>query len=167
MLRLKAITLYILFMTHLKLKDNKGFTLIEIIIYIGLFSLLLGTAFIASFELINGSNNLSTKNTTQDEGNFVLRKIDWASNNALSFSTAGGELTINKYDLTSIKIKLGTGVDAGKILINSTGSFLPITTDNVNVSNLTFTPTGTTPPGITVVATIDGVNFSITKYIRK
>ena len=152
--------------------NSRGFTLIEVIIYIALFSLLMGTAFVTAFQLIDGSGKISIKNTAQSEGNFVLRKINWAMTNASFISISGSELTINKYDGTTLKIKLGSGADAEKIVMNNTGSFLPITTDNVQVTSLQFTQVGSDPVGVSVVAKIKTLNtspldFIITKYIRK
>lgn len=51
-----------------------------------------------------------------------------------------------------------------------TGTFYPLTTQNVKVSDLRFSyigGTGEGPSGISATTTINGVPFSITKYIRK
>lgn len=154
---------------------QRGFTLIEVIIYIALFSLLMGTAFVTTFQLIQSSGNLSTKNTTQEEGSFVLRKIDWALTGAKSV-TATSTLTVTKYDdsqvvfcLDSEKIKIWKGT--GNVPSCNNSSFIPLTTDNVKVSNFTLTTISGTPAGITATLKItkDGVDFpfTITKYIRK
>ncbi|MDE2399790.1 MAG: prepilin-type N-terminal cleavage/methylation domain-containing protein [Patescibacteria group bacterium] len=162
------------------MKSKKGFTLIEVIIYIALFSLLMGTALVAAYQLIDGSGKLSTKNTTQEEGNFVMRKIDWALTGVQSITTPSSgttnNLVVNKYDGNTITIDL-TGTNPKKIEIKEStngNAFLPIITDNVSISNLQFTylaPTGSAPIGITATFTItkDGVDFpfTITKYIRK
>ncbi|OGI57592.1 hypothetical protein A3B85_00770 [Candidatus Nomurabacteria bacterium RIFCSPHIGHO2_02_FULL_37_13] len=151
---------------------NSGFTLIETILYIALFSLLIGTAFVTVYQLIDSSGKLNIKNTTQGEGNFVLRKINWTMIGTSTFSISGSELTINKYDGITVKIKLGSGADAGKILMDDTGSFVPITTNNVQVTDLQFQQIGTDLIGVSVVARIKTLNtnpldFIITKYIRQ
>lgn len=156
----------------MKNKHNKGFTLIEVIIYIALFSLLIGTAFVTAYQLIENSNKLSVKNTTQEEGNFVLRKLNWALTGASTFSISSSELTVNKFNGATVKIKLGSGANAGKILMNDTGLFVPITTDNVEVTDLQFQQVGTYPAGISVVIKIKTLNtaavdFMITKYLRR
>ena len=154
-------------------KRQKGFTLLEVIIYIALFTLLMGTAFATAYQLIHDSGKLSVKATTQEEGNFVMRKFNWAMNNASGFTISGSELTIERYTGPDVEIKLGSGADAEKILMNNTGSFLPITTDNVQVTELTFSPAPVSgPPGVTVNAKIKTINtspldFTITKYIRE
>ena len=164
-------------------KHKKGFTLIEVIIYIALFSLLMGTAFVTAFGLIEGSGKLSAKTTTQEEGNFVLRKINWAltgiSNDTADITNppkvspyTSNTLSIKKW-LTGTKIPVEIDYDAinRRIMMKEgTGSLLPITTNNVKVTNLQFqfiSSSGSGPAGITATAIIDGINFSITKYIRK
>lgn len=145
---------------------KRGFTLIEVIIYIALFSLLMGTAFVTAYQLIDGSSKLNTKNAVQEEGSLVIRKMNWVLTGAETFSISGSELTVNKYDGTTVKIKLGSGADAEKILMDDTGSFYPITTDNVQVTNLLFQQVGSNPIGITATTTINGIDFTITKYKR-
>ncbi|OGI76053.1 hypothetical protein A3C67_00510 [Candidatus Nomurabacteria bacterium RIFCSPHIGHO2_02_FULL_42_19] len=160
--------------------SNKGFTLIEVIIYIALFTLLMGSAFVIAYQLIQGSGNIGIKNTVQEEGNFVLRKFDWAMTGVetITLPSAGtpssGTLKITKYDGTKInicldsnKIKIRRG---GTLCSGSVAEFLPLTTDNVFTDGLEFTyvpPAGSAPSGITAKATINGVHFTITKYIRK
>ena len=146
---------------------NKGFTLIEVIIYIALFSLLMGSAFITAYQLIDGSNNLSSKNTTEEEGNFVMRKINWALTSAESFTISGGdEVQINRYsNPTTVEIKLETGAI---LLKRNSVLFVALTTDNVDVTALQFDLIPASGPGgITATAIIDGIDFTITKYIRQ
>ena len=56
--------------------------------------------------------------------------------------------------------------------MNDTGSFLPITTDNVQVASLDFTQVGTDPIGVSIIVKIKTINtnpldFIITKYLRE
>ncbi len=147
---------------------NKGFTVIEVIIYIALFSLLIGTAFTAAYQLIDGSGKLSTKNTTQEEGNFVMRKLDWALTGVATITTpASGNsstLVVTKYDGDVITIqKNGTALE---IKESTNGNiFIPLTTSNVVVSSLDFAYQSL--GGITTTVIIDGTTFTSTKYFRK
>ncbi|MEK7564053.1 MAG: prepilin-type N-terminal cleavage/methylation domain-containing protein [Patescibacteria group bacterium] len=162
-------------------RNKKGFTLIEVIIYIALFSLLIGTAFITTHQIIDGSGKLSVKNTTQEEGIFVLRKINYALTGISTITTPStgnlnsNNLNITKYDANQINIRLnGTKIEMKENVGPNT--YLPLTTDNVTVkaSSLNFAyiaPIDSSPAGITASFLIvkDGKDypFSITKYIRK
>ncbi len=164
-------------------KHKKGFTLIEVIIYTALFSLLMGTAFVTAFGLIEGSGKLSAKTTTQEEGNFVLRKINWAltgiSNDTADITNppkvapyTSSTLLIKKWLMgTKISVLIDYDVANNRIMMQEGGgSLLPITTANVKVSSLNFKylPTsGGAPAGVTATVKIDGIDFNITKYVRK
>lgn len=157
--------------------NNRGFTLIEVIIYITLFSLILGSAFVIAYQLIEGSSKLSTKSTVQAEGNFVLRKLNWAltgldpdSAPVISGSACSQTLSVDKTDpsVDTVDIRLNEidGVKYIEIQENEEG-FNPITTINVLVSCLKFSPISGTPAGITASFEINGSPFSITKYVRQ
>jgi prepilin-type N-terminal cleavage/methylation domain-containing protein len=152
---------------------NKGFTLIEVIIYIALFSLLMGSAFVTAFQLIDNSGKLGIKNTIQEEGNFVMRKLNWALTGiqTITTPTAGTtpNLQVKKYDGNIIYVRLSANKIEIRESINGI-AYLPITTDNVTVSNLDFkfiSTTGSGPAGITATAIINEIPFTITKYLRK
>jgi len=158
-------------------KYHNGFTLIEVIIYIALFSLLMGAAFVTAFQVIDSSSRLSTKDTVQEEGNFFLRKMDWALTGidpSLTPMIAGTgcsqTLDVTKTDSTinHVVVRLNTvnGVNYIEMQKNA-GTFYPISTANVSVTCLKFSLVLGTPVGITATATINGIDFSTTKYIRK
>jgi Tfp pilus assembly protein PilE len=150
-----------------------GFTLIEVIIYIALFSLLLGTAFVVGYQLIEGAGKLNTKTNVTEEGNFVVRKFNWTFSNVSSITTpssgTSNTLTLTKYDGNVINIKL----KENKIEMKESSAgntFTAITTDNVSVNSLQFTyipASGNSPEGITATTIINDTTFSITKYLRQ
>ncbi|MBP6883688.1 MAG: prepilin-type N-terminal cleavage/methylation domain-containing protein [Candidatus Pacebacteria bacterium] len=151
---------------------KKGFTLIETLIYIALFSLLLGGAFVITYQLIESSGKLSIKNTIQNEGNFVMRKLSWAltgvdytiTTTPTSGNSPTNRLVVTKYNGNKITMQLnGTKIEMKESANDNT--FLAITTDNVVVSSLSFQYE--TLGGITATAIIDGVTFTTTKYFRK
>jgi len=165
-------------------QSDAGFTLIEVIIYIALFTILIGTAFVTVFELIDGSNKLNQKNTTEEEGNFVMRKINWAltgiSNDTSDIASpsifypyaTSNTLSIKKWWMGSeISVDLRLNVASSSIeMREGTNDFLPISTINVKVTNLSFgfiPASGNGPAGIIATTTINGIDFVLTKYIRK
>ena len=144
---------------------SRGFTLIETIVYIALLGLLMAGVLGSVYQLLEGGASLNTKTTVQDEGNFVLRKIDWALTGALTvFIPNASELSITKYDGTTVDIQLS----AGAVLMQANGTaLLPITTGNVVVSNVQFQLIGSNPLGVIATTTINGIDFVTKKYIRK
>ena len=154
---------------------NKGFTLIETLIYIVLFTVLIGGGFVTAYNLMEGTDMLNSKMIIQEETNFVLRKINWVLNGVATVNTPStgfaDTLSVTKYGGQVVEMRL----NAGKIEIKDgiSSSFVPLTTDNVVVSTLQFqylpaVGTGpSSPAGIIASTTINGFVSTTTKYIRE
>lgn len=150
----------------------RGFTLIEAIIYIALLGLIMSGAVVVSYQLLTNSQGLDVKNAAGEEGNFTLRKLDWALSNVavINVPSAGGwgnSLSLIRYDGTSVDMRLVSG--AIQMRENS-GSYASTTTSNVKISSLSFhhiPASGTGPEGLEASTTINGLTFSIQRYFRK
>jgi prepilin-type N-terminal cleavage/methylation domain-containing protein len=153
---------------------QKGFTLIEVIIYIALFSILIGGVLVSTFQLVQTGSSLSSKTAIQNEGNFILRKIDWAfaGLDPANIPTVGGSLcnqtaTTTKINYGQIVFRRDTINNALQIKEGSGGTFASTTTSNIKVTCLKFGIISGSPSGIIATTTINGIDFVITKYIRK
>lgn len=155
---------------------NRGFTLIEVMLYIGLFTLLIGSVFVTAYQIIEGTNKINIKTTTQEEGNFVMRKIDWLltgldSANILSINGSGCSQTLTSQKINYPSNPITLRINSNTLEIKeASGSYIPITTSNVAVTCLKariIPATGSGPSGVTATTTINGIDFSVTKYIRK
>jgi len=62
----------------MKIKQANGFTLIEVIIYLALFSILMAGFLTAAFTLVESSGTDTTDSMVQAEGGYLLTKINWA-----------------------------------------------------------------------------------------
>ncbi len=155
--------------------NQKGFTLIETLLYIALLAMLLSGVVVASYQLIDSARKIDSKNTTEQEGNFVIRKIDWALNGVTTITqpTAGAPYA-STLDIVS---NLGTHVvvryNAGtrKIEMSENGApYQPLTTVNASTTRLQFhylASNGSALSGIEASSTIDVFVFYTKKYIRK
>lgn len=153
-----------------KIITKSGFTLLETIIYIALLGMIMSGALVTSYQLIDGASASDSKATIQEEGNFVLRKINWALTGVQSIATpisgCNSVLSVSKYDGTNVAIRLSNG----KVEISESGvggTYLPITTENASTTCLRFGLVGSSLNGLAATTTINGIDFSITKYIRK
>jgi len=63
-------------------KLSDGFTLIEVIIYISLFSILIGGVVTSSYTLFESENRSKTKAFLMNEGQFITQKIEYILSNA-------------------------------------------------------------------------------------
>jgi len=153
---------------------KKGFTLIEVLIYSALLSIMMGGILMMTYELLRGAGKLTMKNTAEEEGNFVLRKINLALTGTSiislpdEFSHYSSIFSITKYNGLQIDLRF----HEGKIEMREGGAgmdYLPLTTENVIVSNLGFELIVLDGGfiGIEASTTISGKVFSLKKYLRK
>jgi hypothetical protein len=145
--------------------NGQGFTLIETIIYIALFTLLMGAGFSTAFQLIQSGESLNAKTITNSELDFVLRKLDWAMNGASDISVSSNNLIITKNGSDSVEI--GLNIDSKIYIKENGGDSILLTTDNVKVEDLNFQILSSAPKGLIASLTIDGISATTTKYLRQ
>ena len=128
----------------------KGFTLIETLLYIALLGIIIGGSIIASYSLMGVAARARTASNIEDEGNFLMAKLDWALNQTKSINqpgpnTSGQEL----YLITLDDNRLIFSVDSGKKLNLQTNNSpaLPLNNNETQITNVNFirqTATGQT-----------------------
>src|SRR3989344_8176953 len=74
-------------------RRTRGFTLLETIVYIALLTLIMGGTLAATYELLSGQGRASGRNTTQEEGGFVLGKFAWAMGQIVTIVTPASGTT--------------------------------------------------------------------------
>lgn len=150
----------------------RGFTLIEAIIYIALLGFIMAGAIGISYQLIQNSSVLDTKNTVQEEGNFVVRKLNWA----LSGLSATPIISVNGPCDQSLQTTITDGPTVNVRLDPTNhwvemkqtgGTYERLTTDNVKVTCLEFGSLPGPIPGIAAKTTINGIDFVFQKYARQ
>lgn len=164
--------------------NHRGFTLIETLIYLGLFAILMSGILVSAYGLFESAAHNEARALVAEEGEFLTAKMDYMlggvkSIDLPSVGAAGGE---------SVKVTRGDGAVltatlAGGMLASTTGAAFNNT--NVMVADVPGTPfaihtaassDGITPEGISVAfrlysTTTDGFliyqDFSSVKYLRK
>lgn len=133
---------------------NKGFTLIEVVIYLALFGVLIGGVLTAAYQIIVSETSNQTTNTITQDGIFIKAKIDWAVSGATSIYTTGDTLVVNRPDLGTLIFS----EEAGNVTLKyNSDPALPLNNERLNVSNLNFTVTATT---VTTALTINQKTFT-------
>lgn len=155
---------------------QKGFTLIEMLIYLALFSLIIGGFLVATFQIIQGNDSAQQKAVVEEEANFLLRKIDWAlsgvgSINAPLPGLTRPTLSITKPGLPAGQNPLVFNFSSGNIwLQRGTGSPAILNSSNVAISNLLFNhipASAQKPEAVKASFNIGSRVFETTKYLRK
>lgn len=128
-------------------KDQRGFTLIEVTVYLGLFAILIGGAVITAYNVIESSGRNQTRAILQEEGDFLTAKINYVLSGAQSVSspsappscaspTQSSNLSVLKYDGSSYVVSL----DASEQMLLQKGADIFILNNaNVKVKDLIFT----------------------------
>lgn len=148
---------------------SRGFSLIETIIYIALLALLMSGAIVTVYQITQSSYLVGEKNVVQEEGHFVLRKIEEAFSGAQDVSTSGsgcgGVLSVTQYDGDVLTFSRDNSTDMIMLDRNGAGGN-ELTTENVQANCLSFINLGGPPKGVETTLTIGEVDFALTKYVR-
>jgi prepilin-type N-terminal cleavage/methylation domain-containing protein len=127
----------------------KGFTLIETIIYLALFSILMGGAIVSAFNIFESAGRQQTHTMLQEEGDFIIAKINWAVAGASSVNQPGSYgslLSVNKVIglsssgqpiVSAVTISLPTAPGSITIQDGAVGPYA-LTNSNVSVTRLSF-----------------------------
>lgn len=157
------------------MKKN-GFILIEVVIYILLYSIMIGGILITVFQLIQNSESGSKKDKSVEETNFVLQKINWALVDTFEIKhpIVGQDdyLEINKENFIDnpIIFRLNTqDINFYFIEICLNGDCYPLTTRNIKINEMSFTylpKKGRGPPGIRIKININDFEITSIKYLK-
>jgi prepilin-type N-terminal cleavage/methylation domain-containing protein len=168
------------------MKKQKGFTLIETVVYIALFAILMGGAVAVAYTVFESAGHNQGKETMQQEGDFLIGKIEWALSSVqtitlplLDFATQtqSSILQVTKYDGSNVTVSL----NGNNMQLQKDADIFSLNNSNVEVSNLIFTREAASGGGINpesvsasftlTTRTENGmlINqiFSTTKYLRK
>lgn len=156
---------------------QSGMTLIEIVIYSALFSIIIGGGMIATYEIISSTDNGANRVVLQEEANFLLRKISWAltgatniniiSTTRLQVTKSSSTYTFNLCG-TNLTIESGAGktcssspiiLNSSSIKVSSSNLFSPTTSNGGLITDFTLT---TVQNGKNV-----SQSFSTTKFLRQ
>ena len=170
---------------------NKGFTLIEVVIYLALFSIIIGGGMVAVYGIIQSTDAGNNQIILQEEANFILRKIDWTLTGAISITTPANPTPTTNLILTknisgsptlfTFEINSNDVICPVKYLCLKRGSAMSqlntnlfqLNSSSISISNLSFkkTPTGNgIETNFTLTTEQNGRNvsqvFTTTKYLR-
>lgn len=158
---------------------NKGFTLIEVTVYIGLFVILVGGGILAAYNIIESNVINQSRLVVYDESNFLISKINWEVGGSSQIQnpqpgTPASTLQVTKFDGSSVTIAL-----TGDNLMITRGNTAPVALNNQNVkiSNVSFdNQVSSTSQLVKTNFTISAVadngkifsqDFNTVKYLRK
>ncbi|MEK7177077.1 MAG: type II secretion system protein [Patescibacteria group bacterium] len=162
------------------MKKN-GFTLIETVIYLGLFAIIMTGVLTAVYSVSQTGSRNQARAMIQEEGTYLLGKIDWVLSGVKTIN-----LPIGSGDVLQVNTFNGNAIEVGLSGLNIYLSRLPnspeiLNNTNVEISELEFIHTevsgdGINPESVEVniiitTRTQDGFlfsqKFSTVKYLHK
>lgn len=153
---------------------QKGFSLIEAIIYIALFAFIIGGGMLSAFQLFDGQAEIQRKALSEAELNFVLRKLDWALNDSTVLTPSAGtppgtgvgvQLEVDNGERHTFAVD-GSGTFSHTIGTGPGAETYPLTTI-LNITDIEFQHVLGTPRVVTILLEIDGESLEpVTRYVR-
>lgn len=128
-------------MIHSLLVHNKGFTLLETLLYIGLLAILIGGILVSVYPIFTNTGRSSLQVTTDTEAGFLVRKLAWAlsSIDAITEPNLGDTGAVLTIDTISEGI-LSFSESGGNVMLSkSGGGNEPLLSSRVEIENLLFT----------------------------
>jgi prepilin-type N-terminal cleavage/methylation domain-containing protein len=151
---------------------NKGFTLMETMIYIALFGIIMTGAVVGTYNLIEGGNHNINSTRIQEEGTFLNRKINWALSGATAATISGGgsTLTVTRPDLGAQSPLVISGTGNIITIARGTGAAVELNSDRFSISNVAFAYTAAVngrPPSVSVNFKVADKPFDFRSYLRQ
>jgi len=153
-------------------KSDKGFTLMETLVYIALFGILMSGAIVGAYNLMEGGDRNIAAIRVQEEGTFLNRKINWALAGATSASVSadGSILTLVRPDLGAQSPLVISGSASSMIISRGVGAPVKLNSDRFLINNVAFTYLASVngrPPSVLVNYLVQNKPFSFRGYIRQ
>ena len=156
------------------LSSRDGFTLIEVLIYMVLVGVTIGSSIAVVFNVIESSGSLSQTAAVEENANFVFKKVEWALFGAEEILTPGpgqtaASVSINKFGFGSNPITFT--LEEEEITMQTSGAgALPLNSELTPVGSLSFehiAESGDKPTGLRTTFTLDNKEYSTLIYLRQ
>ncbi len=150
---------------HMLIKNNKGFTLVEMLMYLGLYAIVMTGTLVGAYSLFESSVHNQARAMVQEEGTFILGKIDWVLSNTRevqSPTATGTTLHVKRFDDSLVTVDF----DSGYLRIAENGEE-PQRLNNTHsvVSNVLFMHTLESSEGTLNMESVRG-SFTIRTHTR-
>jgi len=152
---------------------DRGFTLIETLIYLAMLSLIFAGLFVSIFAIHEGTGRAAVKNMLQSEGIFLLAKIDWAMNGAESVVADGSGLQVTRGGEMVKIYPCGGGKDLcwksedAKLNNSNVEVADPVFSHHSSGNKVEFITAGFTLKTRTATGQIVAQDFETTEYLMK
>lgn len=135
-------------LTVSRLRVQNGFTMIELLLYMGIFSILL-VVLLDLLTMILGAHTESQATSAVDQdGNYIMTKIAYNIHRATTINPSTYAVSSNNLELTGTSFDETFAVDGNNNLVVTDNTVTPPVSYQLNgpdtTANITFTPFGNT-----------------------
>lgn len=147
----------------MKIIQQRGMTLIETILYIALFSILIGSVAVSAYTLFESAGRNTASALLLNEGDFLIGKMGWALSQVNSIHTPENNASSSSLSIVPEDISLGNPIifkqnNSNLVIIHGVNPAQILNNTNTFVSHLNFSHThATTSPLLS-----DSVEISFT-----
>lgn len=124
-----------------KTRVQKGFTLIEIIIYIALFCILIGGTVSSLYNLSEGAERSGTNALISEEGTYLLNKLEWIISQADAIGVPAENSSSTTFAGITDAVNTGVSLTADRMHIHRGSITEPLSGNAVQASSLIFSRT--------------------------
>ena len=152
----------------------KGFTLIEVLIYVALISIIIGGSLTVVYQILETNSGVYNKIIIEQEANFLLQKIRWTMTGVSTINSPGvgatsSSLSVNKINFSENPVIVDLSSSTARMKRGS-GQPAVLNSQNVVVENLVFqhlASSSSIPEAIKINITVSKKAFTTTIYLRK
>ena len=153
-------------------ESSRGFTLIEVVVYIALISIVIGYSTSGDYTLIRDSERLNARVIIDAEANFLLKKIEWALSSVQNITNPSSgfsddSLSIERYNFSANNPVVFDLDSDGNLRITVGVNTEILNSELINVDNLLFehiAPNGDRPAGLKTSMDVNRRTYEMTLY---
>lgn len=157
-----------------RIKNNRGFTLVETVLYSALIAATIGAVLAVTYQIIQGSGSISGKIAAGGEAGFVIAKIEWALGGASVIQVPASGASSSTLSLILVdypKNPVIFSASSGTVYLAQGGGVpVPLTSSRAAITGLTFThipSNGKQPDGVDVSFSAGGNQYHTSFFLRK
>lgn len=128
--------------------NNKGFTLLELVLYIAMVSIVLSAVIPYAWNVVYGGVKSSSQQEVVSNARFISEKIKYYIRNAVSIDNASSDFDVNLASDSTKKVTLNADAPDSPVVIDvstgiarvklGTGATISLNSNDTSVTDLTF-----------------------------
>jgi len=129
-----------------RLKSEQGFTMVEILLYMGIFSMLLVVLFQLFSAILSAHAESQATSSVNQDGSFIISRLAYDIHNASGITSPSVGASCNWPTVSSCQLALSNGTygitSLGNLTFTANGETYSLNGLNTKITDITFTTLG-------------------------